>query len=88
MENNGYCDPIRKCTDTASLLISYSMSTVFDNKIAVRKNTQIAQFSIVTQEQSKFIKPVDAAILTKLPGGDPDLTKHLNEILRTDEPDR
>ena len=54
-------------TETASLIISHSMSTTIDRKIAVRvtnttespytinKNTQIAEFSVATPEQSKFI---------------------------------
>ena len=54
------------------------MSTIIDRKIAVRitnttespytinKNTQIAEFSLVIPEQSKFIKPVDMAILSMI----------------------
>ena len=81
----GTVTPVEKFTEAASLIISYSMSTIIDRKIAVRvtnttespytinKNTQIAEFSIVTPEQSKFFKPVDTAILSKIPEGDPDL---------------
>ena len=59
------------------------MSTISDRKIAVRvtnttespytinKITQIAEFSVVTPKQSKFIKPVDTAFLRKIPEGDP-----------------
>ena len=51
------------------------MSTIIDRKIAVRvtnttespstinKNTQFAELSVVTPEQSKFIKPVDTQFL-------------------------
>ena len=76
------------------------MSTIIDRKIAVgitntreslytiNKNTQIADFSVVTTEQSKFIKPVDMAILSMIPEGDPDLITYLTELLRTNKPDQ
>ena len=56
---------LEKFTETASLLISHSMSTITDKRIAVRvtnktespylikKQTQIAEFSVVTPQQSK-----------------------------------
>ena len=92
--------PVEKFTETASLIKSHSMSTMIDRKIAVRvtnttespytinKNTQIAEFSVVTPEQSKFIKPVDMAILSKIPEGDQDLITYLNELLRRNKPDQ
>ena len=67
----GTVTPAEKFAETASLIISPSMSTIIDRKIAVRvtnttespytinKNTQPAEFSVVTPEQSKFIKPVE-----------------------------
>ena len=91
----GTVTPLEKFTETASLLISHSMSTIIDKRIAVRvtmttetpylikKHTQIAEFSVVTPEQSKHIKPVDMAILSMIPQDDPDLTAYLNELLRT-----
>ena len=96
----GTVRPVEKFTETASLKISYSMSTIIDRKIAVRvtnttespytinKNKQIAEFSVVTPEQSKFIKPVDMAILSMIPEGDPDLISYLTELLRTNKPDQ
>ena len=96
----GTVTPVEKFTETASLLISQSMSTIIDRKIAVRvtntrespytinKNTQIAEFSVVTPEQSKFIKPVDMAVLSMIPEGDPDLTTYLTELLRTKKPNQ
>ena len=75
----GILTPLGKSTEASSLLVSHSVSKLFDNKIAVRvskttetpysnrKSTQIAEFSIVTPEQSKFIKPMDAATLTLIP---------------------
>ena len=91
----GTVTPLEKFTETASLLISHSMSTIIDKRVAVRvtnttespylikKHTQIAEFSVVTPEQSKHIKPVDMAILSMIPQDDPDLTAYLNELLRT-----
>ena len=95
----GTVTPLEKFTETASLIIPHSMSTIFDKKIAVRltnttespytinKNTQVAEFSVVTLEQSKFIKPVDMAILSMIPEGDPDLITHLTELLGTNKQD-
>ena len=96
----GIVTPLEKFTETASLLISHSMSTKIDKRIAVRvtnttesphfikKHTQIAGFSVVTPEQSKHIKPVDMAILSMIPQGDPDLTAYINELLRTNKPEQ
>ena len=91
--------PLEKFTETASLLISHSMSTINDKRIAVRvtnttespyfikKHTQIAEFSVVTPEQSKHIKPVDMAILNMMPQDDLDLIAYLNELLKTNKPE-
>ena len=96
----GTVTPVGKFTEAASLLISHSISTIIDKQTAVRitnttdspylikKNTQIAEFSVVTPEQSKFIRPVDTAILSMIPEGDPDLTTYLNELLRTSKPEQ
>ena len=91
----GTVTPLEKFTATAGLLISHSMSTIIDKRIAIRvtnttespclkkKHTQIAEFSVVTPEQSNHIKPVDMAIFSMIPQSDPDLTAYLNELLRT-----
>ena len=91
----GTVTPVEKFTETASLIISHSMSTITDRKIAVgvtnttespytiNKNTQFAEFCVVTPEQSKFIKPVEMAILSMIPEVDPDLITYLTELLRT-----
>ena len=96
----GTVTPLEKFTETANLLISHSISTIFDKRIAVRvtnttespclikKHTQIAEFSVVTPEQSKHIKPVDMAIISMILQGDPDLTAYLNELLRTNKPEQ
>ena len=95
----GTVTPLQKFTETTSLLISHSMSTIIDKRIAVRVtnttespnlikiHTQNAEFSVVTPEQSKHIKPVDMATLSMIPQGDPDLTAYLNELLRTSKPE-
>ena len=96
----GTVTPVEKFTENANLIISHSMSTIIDRKIAFRvanttespytinKNAQIAEFSVVTPEQSKFIKPVDMAILSMIPEGDPDLMTYLTELLRTNKQDQ
>ena len=92
--------PLEQFTETASLLISASMFTIIDKRIAVRvtnttesqylikKHTQIADFSVVTPRQSKHIKPVDMAVLSMIPQGDPDLTAYLNDFLRMNKPEQ
>ena len=96
----GTVTPVEKFTEAASLIISHSMSTIIDRKLAVtvtnttespytiNKNTKIAEFSVVTPEQSKFIEPVDMAIRSMIPEGDPDLVTYLTELLRTNKPDQ
>ena len=76
------------------------MSTIIDKRIAVRvtnttespylnkKHTEIAEFSMVTPEQSKHIKPEDMAILSTFPQDDLALTAYLNELLRTSKPEQ
>ena len=86
----GTLTPVGKFTEAAGLLISNSISTIFGKKTAVRitnttespylinKNTKIAEFSVVTPEQSKFIRPVDTALLSMIPEGDQNLnTSHI-----------
>ena len=91
-KTTGTVTPLEKFTETASLLISHSMSTIIDKRVAVRvtnktespylikKHTQIAEFSVVTPQQSKHIKPVDMAIPSMIPQGDPDLTAYLKNF--------
>ena len=99
-KTRGNVTPLEQITETASLLISHSMSTKIDIRIAVRvtkttespylikKHTQIKEFSVVTPEQSKHNKPVDMATLSMILPGDPDLTAYLNELLRTNKPEQ
>ena len=86
----GTVTPKGKFTEAARPLISQSISTIIDKKTAVRntnkiespysinKNTKTAEFSVVTPEQSKFIRPVDTAFFSMIPEGDPDLTTFLS----------
>ena len=76
------------------------MPTIFDKRVAVRvtkttesphlvrKSTQIAELSAVIPEQSKYMKPVDMAILNMMPQGYPDLTANLHERLRANNPEK
>ena len=84
-KTTGIITPVEQHSETATLLISHSMSTITDKEVPIRvtntgetpytlkKNTQVADFTVLTPEQSKFIKPVDTAILQMLPSDDPDL---------------
>ena len=99
-KTTGTVTPVEKFTEAASLIISHSMSTIIDRKIAVRvtnttespytinNNTQIAEFSVVTPEQSKFNKPVDMAIVSMIREGHPNLVTYLTELLRTNKPEQ
>ena len=99
-KTTGTVTPLDKFRETASLLISHSMSTIIDKRIAARvtntmespyltkKHTEIAELSIFTPQQSKNIKPVDMAILSMIPQDDPDLTAYINELLRTSKPEQ
>ena len=96
----GTVTPLEKFKETANPLISLSISTILDRKVAVRatsttetpyfikRNTQIAEFSVVTPEQTKFIKPVDTALLSLIPEGDSDVTAYLNELFRKNKPEQ
>ena len=86
--------------ETASLLISLSLSTIIDGEVAlsvtnttetpylIKRNTQSAEFSVVTLEKAKFIKLVDTAVLSKSTEGDPYLTAYLHELLPTNKQTR
>ena len=92
--------PVGKFTEAASLLKSHSISTIIDKNTAVRVtkitvsphlfkiNTQTAEFSVVTPEQSKFIRPVDTIIFIMIPERDPDLTNYWSKLLRINIPEQ
>ena len=85
-------------TEGASLIISHPMSTITDKTVATNvtstnetlytiiKNTQTAHFSVVTSDQSKFIRTAEKAVLSMIPSGGPDLTTQLNKLPRTKRP--
>ena len=85
-KTTGTITPVEQYTENATLLISHSMSTITENEVPIRvtnvgetpytlkKNTQVADFAILTPEQSKFIKPVDTAILQMLPKDEQDFS--------------
>ena len=99
-QTTGTVTPVGKITEAASLPISHSISTIIDKKTSVRifdttelaylikENTQIAEFSVVTPEQSKFSRPVDMTIPSMIPEGDPYLTTYLSKLLRTNKPEQ
>ena len=99
-KTTGTVTPVGKFTGTASLILSHSISSIIDRKVAIsetnttespytiNKNTQIAEFSVVTPEQSKFIEPVDTAILSMIPESDQDLITYLPDVLRTNKADQ
>ena len=96
----GTVTPMRKFTDTTSLSISHSVLTTSDRKVAVkvinttepphriRRNTQIAEISVVTKEKSNFTKPADTATLIMIAARDPDLTTYLIQLHRTGKPEQ
>ena len=96
----GTVTPLEKFTETASLLISNSMSTIIDKRMAVRvtnttespyliqNNTQIAEFSVVTPDHLMHIQPGNMAILSMIPQGGLDPTAILNELLRRNKPEQ
>ena len=100
MEHNGDRDTVGEVygnSKFADFPLNVDNTTIIDKRIAIRvtnttespylikKHTQIAEFSVVTPEQSKHIKPVDMAILSMIPQDDPDMTAYLNELLRTNK---
>ena len=88
----GPVTPLGKFTETATLLIFPSMSTIIDKRIAVRvtniteppylnkDNTLTAEFSVVNPEQSKHNKQVNMALFCLISQADPDLSAYLNEL--------
>ena len=100
MEYYRQCDTIGEVYGNSKFVDIPLNATIIDKRIAVRvtnttespyhikKHTHIAEFSVVTPEQSKHIKPVDVAILSMIPQDDTDLTAYLNELLRTSKPEQ
>ena len=68
--------------------IAFRVTNTTESPYLIKKHTYIAEFSVVTPEQSKHIKPVDVANLSMIPQDDPDLTAYLNELLRPNKPEQ
>ena len=87
----GFVTPLEGYTETTSLPISHSRSTIIDKKVTFRvtKTTELPHLikkytwktghAVVTPGQPKFNKPVDMAVLSLIPDGDPDLTTYMEE---------
>ena len=100
MEHSGDCDTVRDVygnsksadfplnVDNKWQKIAVRVTNTTESPYLIKKHTQIAEFSVVTPEQSKHIKPVDMAILSMIPQHDPDLTAYLKELLRTNKPEQ
>ena len=92
--------PVEIITETASLIKSHSLSTIFDGKIAVRvtntkespysikRNTQVSELCVVTPGEPKFIRLVDTAILSMIREDDFNLTTHLNILHKKNQNSR
>ena len=68
--------------------IAARVTNTTQSPYSFKKYTQIAEFCVVTPEQSKHIKSVDMAIFSMIPQGDPDLTAYLNELVRRNKPEQ
>ena len=100
MEHNRDCDTIGKVygnskfadvplnADKKVKRIAVRVTNTTESPYLFKKHTEIAEFCVVTPEPLKHIKPVDMAILSMIPQGDPDLTAYLNELLRTNKAER
>ena len=53
-----------------------------ESPYVIKKNTEIAEVSVVAPGQSKHIRAVDMVILSMIPQGDSDLTAYTDELLR------
>ena len=92
MEQKGDCDTVGEVYGKSKFAdFSFNVNNIDKRKAVrvtnatespylVKKHTHIAEFSVVTPEQSKHIKPVDMAIPSMIPQGDPDLTAYLKNF--------
>ena len=100
MEHNRHCDTVGEVYGNSKSAVfslnvdnnwqkkSVRVTKTTESPYLIKKHTQIAEFSVVTPEQSKHIKPVDMAILIMIPQGDPDLIAYLIELLRSNKPEQ
>ena len=68
--------------------IAVRVTNTTDPSYLIRRHTQIAEFSVVTPEQSRHKKRVDMALFSMIPPDDPDLTAYLNKLLRMSKPEQ
>ena len=54
----------------------------------LERDGQIAEFSLVIPEQSKFVKTLNTATLSFTPNSDPHLITYLNGLFRTNQPEQ
>ena len=66
--------------------MAFRVTNTTESPFIIDKNTQTADFSVVTPERSKFNKSVDTAILSMIPESDTDLITYLAGLLRTNKP--
>ena len=100
MEHNKYCDTIgetyrkNKSVDfplnvnNNKKKVAARKTITKESRKLIKKNAQRAEFSIVTPEQSKYIKTVDMAILSMFPENDLFQTAYRNELLETNKPEQ
>ena len=87
MEHNRDCNTFTELyRNSINKRITTRVTNTTESRYLTKNNTEIAEFSEVTLEQSKYIKPVDMATLSMIPQGDPELTAYLNDLLRTHKP--
>ena len=61
--------------------VAITLTNTIKSRYTRRKKTEIAEFSIVAPQQSKFNKPLGTAIPSMIPEDACDLTKYQNELL-------
>ena len=67
--------------------VAVRVNNTMETPYLIIRNTQITEFSVVTPEQARFVRPLDTAILSLIPGGDSYLTGYLSELLRKNKPE-
>ena len=91
MQHNRDCDSIAEVyrnskfadfplnVDNIWQRIAVRVTNTTESPYLIKKHTQIAEFTVVTPEQSKQIETAEMAMLSMNPQSDPDLTAYLNE---------
>ena len=71
---------------SSAIEMSAKPRAIFIDDALIKKSARVAQFSVVTPDQSKFIRPVDTAILSIIWERDPHVTTYLIELLTITQP--